>query len=289
MLILALIVSASPAMAQNATNESVVDGNNTAELTFGQQIAVIVSAQQAEVRSEIENKAFEYRFEQGNKSETVTERVREIHEKILEFKREKAELREKYRNGNLSRQEYIAKKTRLSIKANTTNKSLSQVTNKTESMNQSERTQVNFTAINILKNEARNMTGPEVARVAHTIAGRAPPHAGPPEGIQNDTEGANESDSRGPPGDIFNDTDSPPNREPGPPLVGGGDRPGSENRTDSDYRDGTGETDPRGPSLGDGNEGEDKPGTEDDNSPGNSGDVGPPSGVDGGPPGGPPG
>lgn len=284
--LLGALVVASPAAAQNTTDGNVTDGNvtdgnttdgnesanETVELAFGQQISVIVSAQQAEMESEIEDGAFTYTFERGNKSEAVKQRLRDIHERILEFKREKAELREEYRNGNLSKQEYLARKTRLSVKANATNESVSDVSNKTEEMNESERAQVNFTAIELLKNEARNMTGPEVARIAHTIAGKAPAHAGPPAWAGPPEADGNES--RGPPADVGDgrpDDVGPPDRNEsdrgGPPSgVGPGDGAGPDDRGQGpDERGSEGSGDDGGPPGGGG---------------------GPPSDVGGGPPGG---
>lgn len=158
---------AAPAAAQSVTDE-----NATAdvELSFGQQISIMVTAQQAEVENTVENAAFELAFSE-NKTEALNERAHELAQEMQEKQRSLDELEAQHSNGELTDQEYAAKKMKVQAGAEPVNESANNLLEKAEGLSQAEKHGVNVDNIRLLANNASEMTGPEVAEVARGIAG----------------------------------------------------------------------------------------------------------------------
>ncbi|MFP4175042.1 MAG: hypothetical protein ACLFSW_04610 [Halobacteriales archaeon] len=180
------------------------DGNVTGDnaeanvtLSFGEEISVLVSAQQTEVRNTVENDAFGIAFE-SNGTQAVGERAVALEDHLEQLEERKQELERQREAGEVSEGRYRAKMAKLSFEAEGVNSSANVTLEKAKGLERAGEQGVNVEGIRRLKQNASNMTGPEVAEIARGIAGRpgeAPERAGPPEGF-----GGNRSDAGGPDG-----------------------------------------------------------------------------------------
>jgi hypothetical protein len=189
----------------------------------------------------VEDGLFEARFERSNASERarlVRQRAAQIDRRIAELREERADL---LGGKNVTVRER-AEAARLAEQSESLNDSISQ----TETVAQRANVSLNRTALDELRTEARNLTGPEVAELARGLVDR------------------DEEPPRGPPDDRGADRDRGPDREDGVGVenvtdavdetaVPDGDDPGrsgdagppSENDDRSD-RPAADERDPRG-------------------------------------------
>lgn len=167
--VLAVAALAAPAAAQNTDANASAD----VELSFGQQISIMVSSQQAEVEHTVENAAFDIAFA-DNRSRAVRERARELAGEMKDKKRSLDRLEQNYTDGELTESEYAAKKMKVQASAEALNHSANHVLNRTEGLSRAEQNGVNVTAIRLLASNASEMTGQEVAEIARGIAGGAP-------------------------------------------------------------------------------------------------------------------
>lgn len=259
---------------------------NGSEVAPGERMAGVVGAERASVESEVAVRAFDRRVATANssraKARVVGGQVANLQERLDELGAERAELERARENGTLSTGEYRARLAHLYAEE----RALQRLANRTERTArglpaETLREQgVNVTAIQHLRANARNLTGPEVAAVARNIAGRSvgrPAGAGPPdfdnrtggppgEGGPGNGHGAGPSDGEtGPPddeggpqagaGDGGSAGDGGPPGETGPANRTGGnetatpDRPGGDG--DGGAGDGSGDGD-AGDGSGDG-------------------------------------
>jgi hypothetical protein len=189
--VLLLSVGVVTAQEGNVTE----DGEANVSLSFGEEISVLVSAQQTEVRNTVENEAFEIAFERDG-APAVEKRAQALGERLNGVEERKQELERAREEGNISEGRYRAKMAKLSFDAEAVNSSADAVLEKAEGLERAGERGVNVENIRRLKQKASNMTGQEVARIARGIAGRAgmaPAGAGPPEDV-----GRNMSEAGGP-------------------------------------------------------------------------------------------
>lgn len=181
-----------------AAQEGNVTGDNAeanVSLSFGEEISILVSAQQTEVRNTVENDAFEIAFER-NGTQAVEERTEALKNRLERVEERKQELERQRGQGEVSEGRYRAKMAKLNFEAESVNSSANVTLEKAEGLERAGEQGVNVDQIRRLKQNASNMTGPEVAEIARGIAGRpgqAPESSGPPEDI-----GKNGSDAGGP-------------------------------------------------------------------------------------------
>jgi hypothetical protein len=167
-------------------------------LSFGEEISVLVSAQQTEVRNTVENDAFDIAFER-NGTQAVQERAEELEERLERVEGRKQELERQREEGEISEGRYRAKMAKLNFEAESVNSSANVTLEKAVGLERAGEQGVNVDRIRRLKQNASGMTGPEVAEIARGIAGRpgqAPEPRGPPEDV-----GGNGSDA-GRPDDV---------------------------------------------------------------------------------------
>lgn len=179
------------ATAQNATDNATVDNttveNVTADeadadvqLSFGEQISILVHNHQTEVSHTVENSAFEVAFERGGEA-AVENRTQELQERLDRAEEKKAEIEEKVESGEMSERRAMAEKARVSTEADSVNRSADSVMDKAAEQG------INVSAVETLKQNASELSGEEVSRIARSIAGpgvaedRRPEQAGPPE------------------------------------------------------------------------------------------------------------
>jgi len=197
-IVLLLGVGVATAQEGNVTE----DTESNVSLSFGEEISVLVSAQQSEVRNTVENGAFNISFEREG-APAIEERAQALEDRLKRVEERKQELEREREEGNISEGRYRAKMAKLNFDAEAVNRSADVTLEKAEGLERAGERGVNVENIRRLKQNASNMTGQEVAEIARGIAGRAsmaPEGAGPPEGVGRNTNGTTGPDRpRGPP------------------------------------------------------------------------------------------
>mgnify|MGYP003851738053 CR=1 FL=1 len=236
---------------QPATNDTAANGS----LAPGERFAGVVGVQQADVEGEIEARAFGQRVAAAasNRSAAgvVAGEVDDLEARLDELDAEVVALERAHENGTVSEGQYRARLAKLHAKQRAVERRLNQTSAVARGLPAEalEANGVNVTAIRTLRSRAGNLTGPEVAAIARTIAGK---NAGkgvgdPPAFVENRTRGPGASDGdrgngNGPPADAGpgNETtaagaqgngngppeDTGPDNETGPPEDTGGNEMG---------------------------------------------------------------
>jgi hypothetical protein len=219
----ALTGPAGPAQV-TATDDSPANGSVNESLAPGERFAGVVGVQQADVEGEIEVRAFGQRVAAAasNRSAAgvVAGEVEELETRLAELDAEVAELRRAHENGTVSEGEYRARLAALHAKQRAVERRLNRTAAVAGGLPEAalEAKGVNVTAIRTLQSRASELTGPEVAEIARSIAGEGAGKGvgGPPAFVENRT---------GPPGDRGNGggppDDAGPGGETGPPEDAG--------------------------------------------------------------------
>jgi len=253
-----VVVGAVPALAlvgpALAQTETPGDGGTTAtdpgteSLAPGERLAGVVGVQRAELDGEVTARAFGQRVaaaaSNGSKARLVGTTVENISERLVQLSEAKRELVAAHENGSIGTGQFRAQLTEIHARQRT----LQRLANETESVAAGlpetalEANGVTVTSIRTLRTEARNLTGPETAAVARSIAGR---------GVGNGVGPPADREPRGDRGPNANESDETDD-EPGPPDDRG---PNANDGEDSNETDEPGPPDDRGP-RDDGNESE---------------------------------
>jgi len=294
------------AETSTATPDSTGDANETAandsdapsSLAPGAQLAAVVGVQRTEIGSEVESRAFGQRVAAANsdasRATIVAGSLDDSRERLTELRDRLAELERDRENGTISEARYKARTAQLSARINAVEHHLEQANETASGLPERVREEhgVNVSNIERLREEARNLSGPEVAAIAREVAGENPGRGmgGPPEDVvapgrsgdapgRSDVGNGTETDAgpgngQGPPASDGESASAAGNGAPGGPgnaadNSGNGRQsgtPGNEGASssgpDNDRRGG-----PGGPDDGDGT-----PGRSDD-APGQSGDA----------------
>ena len=201
--VLAGVAGAVGAVGAGPAGPGVADAEqataNDSEVAPGERMAGVVGAERASVESEVSVRAFDRRVAAADssraKARVVGGQIDDLQERLDELDAERAELEAARENGTLSQGEYRARLARLYAEE----RALQRLANRTEETArglpaETLREQgVNVTAIERLRSDARNLTGPEVAAVARSVAGRS---VGRPAGA-----GSPDNRTQGPPGE----------------------------------------------------------------------------------------
>jgi hypothetical protein len=173
------------AQTDNATNAT----NATSP---GERLSGVVGVQGAELEGEVETRRFGLQVaraaSEDARAAVVREQLGEVREGVETVRQRKAALDEARANGSMSEGEYRVRVSELAVRGGT----VAELANRTSETAGGlpaavlEANGVNVTAIQRLQQEAGNLTGPEVAAIARSIAG---PGVGRPVGVP-----------RGPPG-----------------------------------------------------------------------------------------
>ncbi len=163
--------------------------NSTGNVSAGEQLSAAIGVQEAELDGEVERRAFGIKVAKAASADAkagiVAEELNETERDLEEIEERKQELKEARDNGSISESEYRAKMAQLVAES----KNVQHMANETENASAGlpadvlEANGVNVTAIQTLKERAQNLTGPEVAAIARSIAGgeageRAPQDVG---------------------------------------------------------------------------------------------------------------
>ncbi|MGM0591361.1 MAG: hypothetical protein ACQETI_06990 [Halobacteriota archaeon] len=229
--------SAATVNESSTGNESVLPG---------EQFAGVVGVQQAEVDGELAERSFGIAVSKAatndSKAAVVSGQLRTAEARLVALREQKADLTAAYENGTLREGAYRARMAALAARISTTKRLVEgsdAVASElpAESLNASG---VDASDIRRLKTEADQLSGPEVAAVAHSVAG---PDVG--RGL-NDSDDAAE-DERGRPDDVpGRDDDATEGSDDGDrpgrtDVVPGTDGDGSDGDSDDDaFRRGAG-------------------------------------------------
>lgn len=223
--------------ADGSTDASANESANESA-AFGNQLTAFMQSSAGQTNDTVESGMWSAGFENANESEQarMAQERTATHEQRLERLQQRNEtLTERYENGSIPPNAYLAQSSRLS----------GQIAALQTSINDTERVAsdagVDETRLETLRNEARNMTGPEVAGVARGVVagGQGPPHDranGPPHAQGSGPPGAN-----GPPGPNGDTVVSPHDETDEEPLGqnGGNETSSGSTNESTDQRPGT--------------------------------------------------
>lgn len=152
------------------------DGNATVQP--GERLSGVVSVQQAEIEGEVDERTFGVKVARANsntsKAAVVAEQLASVDRRIAELEERKQHLKEALANGTIGEGEYRAKMAAVAVEIRTTMRLA----------NASERTArglpatvlaekgIEVSAIRTLQDRAGNLSGPVVAAIAQSIAGK---------------------------------------------------------------------------------------------------------------------
>ncbi|MEF8872911.1 MAG: hypothetical protein V5A41_14895, partial [Haloarculaceae archaeon] len=205
----------------NDTSENTTEANATAP---GEQLAGVVDVQEAEIEGEVDERAYGIKVAKAatndSKADVVKAQLDNIEQRLTELDERKATLTEARENGTISEGRYRAEMSRVAAETETAKRLANQSENVSQGLPADllESKGINATAIQTLQERANNLTGPEVAEIARSIAG--PKVGGPPA-------------DRGPAELPERPRQGGPDERPGP----GGEQMPNGNMTDGDMPD----------------------------------------------------
>ncbi|MFC7196822.1 hypothetical protein ACFQL4_22830 [Halosimplex aquaticum] len=167
---------AALAGSEAGAQQAATDGNET--VAPGEQFAGVVGVQQAEVSSEVDARAFGQRIAAAGSNRSaagvVAAEVGDLDERLAELESQLSELERAHENGTVSEGQYRARLAKLHAEQRAIERRLNQTEQVARGLPAEalEAKGVNATAIDRLRTKASEMTGPEVAAVARSIAGK---------------------------------------------------------------------------------------------------------------------
>lgn len=173
--------------AVQETDENETDGNASA-IAPGEQLSGVLGVHRAEIEGEVEKRTFGIRIAKAatakTKANVVKGQLGSIEHRLTQLEQRKQELRQTHKNGSISEGRFRAEMAQLAART----KTVKQLTIEAETQAKNlprdtlENKGINVTAIQLLKRNAEDLSGPEVAEITRSIAGPdigAPP-GGPP-------------------------------------------------------------------------------------------------------------
>lgn len=253
LLVVGAVGAVPSVLAQSTTQAPTTDSpssDGNASVAPGERLAGVVGVGKAEVGGEVSARAFGYAYANASTNRSraalIGRQVGDLNQRLFTLRERQRDLRQARENGSISEGRYRAEMAQIVAQVRAVNR----LTNESETAarglpaNQLQRHGVNATAIQRLRANAGELTGPEAAALARSIAG---PRAG--SGM-----------SRGPPSEIFG-PGTAPGQGPGPNVSA--PRPGNQMGTGPP----TNSTDrPGGPDTGTATQ--DRPGMADNRSDG---------------------
>jgi len=215
LLVVGALMAVPVAMAQETQTDQTNETNGTDENATapGEQLSGVVGVGEAELSGEVESRAYGIRIAQANSSDAkaavVAEQLNRTDQRLAELEAQRAELETARENGSISQGQYRARMATLHAESQSASR-LANQTNETAGELPAETLEangVNVTAIRTLQDRAANLTGPETAEIARSVAGEnagqtarpdeAPdrPDAGDRAGNESDRTGGSDSDS----------------------------------------------------------------------------------------------
>jgi len=190
------------AQPADTADEASTAANNSSDLSAGQQLSAVVGVGEAEVESEVEERSFGLQLRNASTDEeraaVLGNKSGDLRENLHAVREEMDELRQARENGTISESEYRAEVAPLAARAAALERQVNATANASEGLPADllEANGVNASAIAELRQNARNLSGGEVADIARSIGGPdtgTPVRGGPPAGVP----GGNETDRGG--------------------------------------------------------------------------------------------
>jgi hypothetical protein len=216
-------VVAFPADADGSAPVQEADGNETANETApGAHLAGVVNVQAAEVEGEVAERSFGVQLaaarSNASRASVLANQTGDLSERVTELRDRKQELRAAREAGDISAGRYRAEMARVAAELSTANRLLNRTTEAARRMPASALADagVDAESLDRLREDAGELSGPEIAEIARDIGG-------PP---ANRSVGPPGNGSLGPPDDVTSDPvddetgDSPGNSTRGPPSDG---------------------------------------------------------------------
>jgi len=163
----------APQVATDETTNTTTE-NATAP---GAQLAGIIGVQQAEVTGDIDNRSFGVRIANADsdaeRAAIIADRQAETSQQVATQAERLAELRAARDAGNLTQGEYRARVAIVASQATNAERTADQLNRTARDLPEAvrERNGINETAIDRLRTDARNLSGPETAAIARSIGG----------------------------------------------------------------------------------------------------------------------
>jgi hypothetical protein len=254
MLLVAPMAAAAPTLGTTMTDTATPTATPTesGSVSPGEKLSGVVSVQRAELAGEVAERTYGVTIARANssgaKAAVVADTVDDVQERVETLERRKETLKEARRNGSISEGKYRAEMAEVAAELSTARRLANASSDTAAGLPEDVLRErgINVTAIQALQDRAANLTGPEVASIARSIAGESvgksiagaqkPSEVGKqmPDRVGNrtgggppgDTGGAPNGSDGGPPGD----TGGAPNGTDGGPNGTAGGSSGSDGR-----------------------------------------------------------
>lgn len=208
-------VSGSP--AQQGVGAVQTGTNNS---SMGSDVSSFMQSTTGEAGEEIEAGMWNAAYDDApNRTSVVERRTASIDARLQDLQRQKEQVERAYENGSISRVEYRARMSRIVGRMAGLNRSID------ETAGQAHAVGADASAVERLREAARNLSGPEIAAIARSMAG------GPPSGAPAGPNGMGPPNGTGPPDDAGGPPEDPSESRGngtggGPPDDGGKDNDG---------------------------------------------------------------
>lgn len=164
--------------------------------SMGSEVSTFMQSTAGETSESVEAGMWDAAYENSSDRRRVVERrTASIDERLLELQERKQRTIRAYRNGSINRTEYLARMSRIVGELSALHESIEQT------RQQANETGANMTAVEQLRTLTGTISGPELAAVARTIAGRS--SIGGPNGVDlpDDASGPDRNETDGGPPD----------------------------------------------------------------------------------------
>jgi hypothetical protein len=167
-------------------NETATESGNDS-VAAGALLSGVIGVQEAEIDGEVESRTFGIKIARANtddaKAKAVAAQLNASEGRLTELRERLESLEEARENGSISDDRYAARAAKLQTEVNNVQRMGNETATASEGIPREtlEANGVNVTAIETLRQNAANMTGPEVAAVAKTIAGPGAGQGQPPD------------------------------------------------------------------------------------------------------------
>lgn len=185
----ATVGAADRPAAQAEDGLATAGANNS---SMGSQISAFMQASAGEAGTSVRSGMWNARYERANgsaRTAVVEARIASLQDRLAALQREKAELLAAKRNGTVNASVFRARMSNIVGQLAAVNRSIE------EAGTQAQATGADMSLVDELRANASEMTGPQVAAVARTIAG------GPPAGLPAQAANGSDRGGGGPPDD----------------------------------------------------------------------------------------
>jgi len=196
-LVLLLVVSAMAAVPAAMAQQTETNETNATQTAPGAQLSGVVGVGEAELNGDVESRSYGIRIAQAETNESragvVADQLNATEQRVAELENERQELEAARANGSISEGQYRAQAAQLHVESQTVQRLTNQSAEAASGLPAEtlEANGINATAIQTLSDRAANLTGPETAEIARSVAG---PNAGQQAQPEEARNGSDRSD-----------------------------------------------------------------------------------------------